>query len=449
MFFGTTPQIVSQYLFKELKRINPKRIFIPFAGNFVCEQIAAMACPDAEIFSTDVSIYSRAIGFGVNDVDFRLELTEEMKKDFPFLIDKQKPLEKAAIVIFFTEVSKCYVQKEKVLYYSNLYNEAKLNIEKYFIQIIDKLQKFKKTTKFKFFGIDACEVLKDVQKGDFVFYDPPVILGSYEKEYKTLPKLIDFDEVSYSQITEELKREQINEMNGKGAIVYWRTNGEKLTIPKCLNQVFYYKYKWNAAYHIYSNINTGSFVGSFSPIKEMVKNLKILSKDDEITENSEIEVIQQPTFIGNHYRMLWVKKAQMLDSGWCFIILVDKKLLGILQLGSGLKFGSNYCIINSDPVSPFSKYKRLSKLILYLCCTKEMLKTINDISMWEHTGFTTRVFTNAAISMKYRGIFELTERKEDKTSDYKNILIYHSKKHYSTYRDALKEWLKKYENDIK
>jgi hypothetical protein len=81
MFFGTTPQIISQYLHGELKRITPKRIFIPFAGNFVVEQIAHLACPEAEVFSTDVSIYSRAIGFGINNIDFRLELTAHSKGD--------------------------------------------------------------------------------------------------------------------------------------------------------------------------------------------------------------------------------------------------------------------------------------------------------------------------------------------------------------------------------
>lgn len=449
MFFGTTPQIVSQYLFKELKRINPKRIFVPFAGNFVCEQIAAMACPDAEIFSTDVSIYSRAIGFGVNDINFKLELTEEIKSDFPFLIDKQKPIEKAAIIILFSEIAKTYLKRGKVKYYENLYNDARANIEKYFEQVLGKLQKFKDTTKFKFYGIDACEVLKDVRKDDFVFYDPPVLLGDYEKMFDALNKCLIYDEVDYTQMTDEIKREQINEMHEKGVTVYWRTNGENLVIPECLKQVFHYQYKWNAAYHIYSNVDSESFVGSFEPLKEIVKNIKIFGKDDEITENSKIDIVLYPSNVGNHYRMLWTKKAQMTSAGWCYLVFIDEKLIGLLQLESGMKFGSDYAVIFSDPVSPFSKYKRLSKLLLYLCCTKEMLKTINDISMWEHTGFTTRVFTNEPVSMKYRGIFELTERKEDKNSDYKNILIYHSEKHHKTYRKALKAWLKKYKNDIK
>jgi hypothetical protein len=449
MFFGTTPQIISQYLHSEIKRLNPQRIFIPFAGNFVVEQIAHLACPDAEIFSTDVSVYSRAIGFGVNDIDFRLELTDLTKRDFPFLSDKQKPIEKAAIVILFSEIAKTYLKKDKIKYYDNLYNDAKCNIETYFNQTLNKLLKFKESSRFKFFGIDACEVLKDVKKGDFVFYDPPVLLGDYEKMFEAINKCLLYDEVAYTQMTEELKREQIKEMHEKGATIYWRTNGEVSDLPECLSRTFHYQYKWSAAYHVYSNVNSSSFVGRFEPLKEIVKNIQIIGKDDDITENSTIDVVLYPSNVGNHYRLMWVKKAQMSNAGWCYLVFIDKKLIGLLQLESGLKFGSDYVVIFSDPVSPFSKYRKLSKLILYLCCTREMLKTVNDLSMWEHVGFTTRVFTNNAVSMKYRGLFELTERKEDKTSDYSNILIYHSKKHLETFRDGLKEWLKKYSKDTK
>jgi len=449
MFFGTTPQIVSQYLYKELKRIAPKRVFIPFAGNFICEQIAMLACPNAEVFSTDVSIYSRAIGLGVNDIDFKFELTDEIKNDFPFLADKNDPIEKAAIVILFSEIAKAYLKRDKIKYYQNQYNDAQINVEKYFKKVLISLNKFKETSKFKFYGIDACELLKDVKENDFVFYDPPVLLGDYEKMFNALNKCLIYDEVSYTQITNDLKFAQINEMNDKGAIIYWRTNGEDLDIPKCMEKVFHYQYKWNHAYCIYSNINTKSFVGCFEPLKEDVKNIKIFDKDDEISEKSEIDVVLYPSKVGNHYRMLWVKKAQMSNAGYSFLVFINKKLVGVLQIESGMKFGSDYAVIFSDPVTPFSKYKRLSKLILYLCCTKEMLKTINDITMWDHIGFTTRVFTNDAVSMKYRGLFEMTERKKNKNSDYRNILIYHSKKHFQTYKEALKEWLLKYRNEIK
>jgi hypothetical protein len=449
MFFGTTPQVISQYLFKELKQHSPKRVYIPFAGNFVVEQIAYKACPTAEIHSTDVSIYSRAIGLGVNDMDFKLEIKSEFQEDFSHLVGKEDPLEKAAIVIFFTEVAPAMLKKGKIQYYQNMYDEAIDLQEMYFGKILEKLKQFKAESKFKFYGVDACDILPDCKKGDFVFYDPPVILGDYEKMYAAMEDCLDFDSVGYTEITEEIKEAHLKDLSYKGCMVYWRTNNPVIP-PEELEEVYRYTYKWGGNYCLYSNEYFQKFVGRWSPLKEIVKNIRIIGKDDVITEKSKVEIIEQPSAVGNHYRMMWTKKAQMTDSGYCFLIMVDEKLIGMVQLADSLKFGSELMIINSDPAAPTSRYKRLSKLVLYLICNKQVIKIINDKIMWEHTGFTTRIFSNNPMSMKYRSLFKLAKREEDKTSDYKFCLIYQNRdKIFDTPEDGLKIWVQKESKHVK
>ena len=68
--------------------------------------------------------------------------------------------------------------------------------------------------------------------------------------------------------------------------------------------------------------------------------------------------------------------------------------------------------------------------------------------MWEHLGFTTRVFTNAPSSMKYRGKFKLKTREEDKDGNYKYKLIYQNTENLcKTYKQALSEWIDKFSKD--
>ena len=68
----------------------------------------------------------------------------------------------------------------------------------------------------------------------------------------------------------------------------------------------------------------------------------------------------------------------------------------------------------------------------------------NDVTMWEHTGFTTRATSNEPVSMKYRGIFDLAERIEDKEGNYQYKLMYRTKeKLFDTIQDALIAWVKK------
>lgn len=443
MFFGTTPQIVAQFIKKEIESIKPKRVFVPFAGNFVIEQITGIVDKNIEVHSTDVMLYSRAIGHALTDTKIDCELKPHILELFPSFKDKNTPVEKCALVIFFTEYSK-NMNKNHIPYYKALNSHGIKQAEKYFEKIVKKIESFKSNIgKMTFYGSDACVVLPKVQESDLVFYDPPVIIGDYEKQYKALQDVFDFNDPDYTIITEELKLQQLQEMHDKGAIVYYRTNNPNPDVKSPFELIYSYQYKHSGVYCIYSNTNTVKWVGSWSPIKEQIPKYQLIDKNDVITENSEVVFLPVSSKIANHYRLLWVKKAAMTDSGHAFLIFIDGKMAGVAVIADSLKFGTEWAVIYSDPACPHSRYKRLSKLVLYLICTKQTLKLINDKSIWEHTGFTTRVFTNEPVSMKYRSLFNLTERAEDLDGNYKYKLIYKSKKIFDSYKDALKEWLKK------
>tara|TARA_R110002020_G_scaffold240290_3_gene453049 strand:+ start:6439 stop:7806 length:1368 start_codon:yes stop_codon:yes gene_type:complete len=450
MFFGTTPAIISQFLYNEIKQHNPKRVIVPFAGNFVIEQIAGLVSKDIKVLSTDISIYSRAIGYGLGNVESEIEIKEEMLNTFEILRNKKTPLEKAACVIFLTEAAKNYKKKEKIRYYEMLHKDALANQQMYYEKIYAKLTKFKEglPKDFKFYGTDACELMdNDLQENDLIFYDPPVLLGDYEKMFTPLEEQLIYKEPSYTEMNAEVKDKQLKDLSKKH-IVYYRRNDVGNT-PEGYTEVLRYRYKNRGYYTVYTNKPDKTFVGTFKPLKEEIKNYPIINKNDEITRKSKIEIMPVSGKIANHYRLMWVKKAEMTDSGYSYLILCDKKIIGLATLESGVKFSSDYIPIFSDPAAPTSKYKRLSRLILWIICTKEFLNKFNDVTMWEHLGFTTRVFTNAPVSMKYRGKFELAKREEDKGGDFKYKLIYqNTKKLCATTKQALGEWIDKYSKDI-
>jgi hypothetical protein len=447
MFFGTTPNIIAQFLSTEFLRLRPKRVVVPFAGNFVVEQIASLAGKSAgfapEILSTDVSLYSRAIGFGITDTPFHCSIKPHVLDDFPFFADKTTPLEIAAMVIFFAEVAK-NLGKEHIPYYASLNRNAKASTEAYFGKILQQLSRFKENTaRLRFFGTDACEVLPLVENGDVVFYDPPVLLGDYEKMFAPLAGVFDFTEPSYTEMTDEVKQHHLRLLRENGATVYYRTNNPLAEPPQGYTEVFRYQYKWHAHYCVYASCVGERFSGRFQPIKEEVKPYPLIGESDVITAQSRVEIVPVSGNVGNHYRMMWVKKAEMGNMGTPLVVLVDGKIAGLLVLESGLKFGTDLVLIVSDPAAPTSRYKRLSKLMLHLCCTRTVLDLINERTMWEHTGFTTRVLTNNPVSMKYRGLFDLAKREEFKEGNYEYKLIYQSKTLFPDVETALAAWLKK------
>lgn len=441
MFFGTTPSVISQYISKQLHEIKPKRVFVPFAGNFVIEQLVGLYDKSVECHSTDVMLYSIAIGFGAMGHPFYCKIKAEYLEMFPFFENKTSPLETAANVIYFNELAK-YMGKQEHPYYSALINESLKTLEADYEKIMNKLTRFKLTLgNFIFHGIDACELIKDVRENDFVFYDPTYLTNGYEKLYKFIDDIFDWQKPDYTLITDEIKDNLLYELDQKGAKVYYRSmNQVPINFP--YEQIYHYQYKYNLAYCLYSNIESNKFVGRWKPLKDCEPKYKLIDAETVITEKSSIGVHKVVSAVVNHYRMLWVKKADMVDSGISFIITIDGKMIGCCQIKPPIAFGTEWAVIFSDPACPYSKYLRLSKLILYLICTKTMLKEINDISLWENKGFTTRVYTNNPVSMKYRGLFDLTERSKD-DGNYEYKLIYKSKKLFKNYKTALNEWLKK------
>ena len=448
MFFGTNPAVVSQFVYQELRDLPPGTVVHePFAGNFVVSQLAHLVDPEGTCHSTDVSLYSRAIGYALADMPSEIHLKPEYREMFPIFDKELSPLEMGACMIFFSEAGKI-IKRQKVAFYRNLLIDMQANAEDYYNGILLKLSNFRDElpANFHFYGFDAVQLKPHMKAGDFVFYDPPVLLGDYEAMFADMERCFTFDQPEYTQMDQDQKVKDLTELHEKGCIVYYRTNEPADYLPDGYREVFRYRYKYDAYYCLYSNRthSNRTFTGTFKPLKSKAANYPLIFPRHEITADSKVEIIKTTGPIANHYRLLWVKKAEMKDAGIPYLIFIDGKLIGLVQLMSGMTYSHDQAVIISDPAAPSSRYRRLSKLILYLTCTQEMLDTFNSEVMWEHNGFTTRVFTNYKVSMKYRGLFKLAERKDDKDGFYDYCLIYQNRDRIlPTFQDGLKAWLKK------
>lgn len=355
MFFGTTPSIISQWVLSELKSKSPKRVFEPFAGNFVVSQITGILSKEIEVHSTDVSLYSCGIGFGVLDIPKIHYGESEILDRFSFFKTKESPLDIACGILFFSEVAK-NLSKEHIGYYKSLNQDAEQNQEKYYEQIHKKLTSFKNTLgEFKFYGTCGVRLLEETKGGDFVFFDPPVILGDYEKMFAPLKQIFSWEEPSYTEMTDAIKFDALESLSEKGCNVYYRTN-EEIEPPKGYEMVFRHQYKRDGFYCVYSNKQPKSiFSNCYIPLREKPINLEIIDISDVISEKSVIEVVKTTSLIANHYRLMWVKKAEMTNMGVPYLVFCDKKLIGLYQISDGSKLNNEFSLIVSDPCAPTSQ----------------------------------------------------------------------------------------------
>jgi len=128
-----------------------------------------------------------------------------------------------------------------------------------------------------------------------------------------------------------------------------------------------------------------------------------------------------------------------VDGQLSLLVFADGKLFGFLIFNlakfGGAKSGAVYML--SDFVVPYSRYARLSKLLLFLVTTTTIKQTLEE-KFWNRfkTVYTT-AFTDKPVSMKYRGVFDLVKRGE-------GFLNYSAELGTRTIKGALTEWTQKF-----
>ena len=123
-----------------------------------------------------------------------------------------------------------------------------------------------------------------------------------------------------------------------------------------------------------------------------------------------------------------------------FLVCDDQEVDGLPLVFKGMGHGvQRPTYIMSDFPTPHTGYPKASKLMLLLATTKEVQRTVEEALWAKMKTLTTAAFTKRPVSMKYRGIFNLDSRNEEK-----GVLNYSAPAGTRTIKGALKEWLKHY-----
>ncbi|NMB82898.1 MAG: hypothetical protein GYA14_13885 [Ignavibacteria bacterium] len=114
-------------------------------------------------------------------------------------------------------------------------------------------------------------------------------------------------------------------------------------------------------------------------------------------------------------------------------VTLGRKTFGFLGF-SNFRMKDNTCLLVFDFV--VLNYKKLSKLLIMLARSLEVKAFISEKLLTNLDTLLTAVFTDNPVSMKYRGEWELKERKSGK-------LIYKTG-FYNTKDEEFKRWKEKY-----
>jgi hypothetical protein len=125
-------------------------------------------------------------------------------------------------------------------------------------------------------------------------------------------------------------------------------------------------------------------------------------------------------------------------------VLVDGKLVGSFAFSSGGRdYGgiSEIYLMSDFPVAP-TDYPRLSKLVLYAALSHESKLLAERITRHRVRTIYTTAFSNKPVSMKYRNLFHIVNRKENPawTPDATGPGAHYEQRYLINYKAPMGQW---------
>lgn len=446
MFLGVTSEPVRRYVAKVLREIRPGRVFEPCAGNFLIAQIAGLVDPAVELISGDVSPYSCTLGYALAGQDSGVRVRPEVEEQFPGLAGLSTPTDIGAAVMILADYAQ-NAKKAHLHYYRRLCDDFRVRHAHYLDQARAKVTAARERLprRFSFKAEDCVESLRRVEPGDLVFFDPPYWEDGYGDMFEGLDRLMSFDavRVSFTAMTDEAKQRVLRMLAERGATVLYRP--ENPVELEGFRLCFRHQYKAQKAYLVYTNAAPAVALGRSDTFPEHADRLNVVFEDTILATNTRAELIPMRSVVANHFRLLWTNKARPANMGSAFGLTLDGKLAAIISVHAGEQFGVDLALIVSDVTAPYTRYRRLSKLPLHLVLTEEFTARLSDHFLWPVAGYSTVVYSNAPVSMKYRGLFSLVKREDGSDWGFRWKLTYQQRVLRSaTIAEAYAEWYAKH-----
>jgi hypothetical protein len=432
VFVGAINANCRRFFRTHAKAFNGKVCAVGCSGNFTFEQLLSRYSAPRALHSNDVSIYTCAAGAWLTGKPMKMELVDD---SYAWLAEDFKdPEGQVATLVMLLELLK--YRPDKGDHARRMFEHYKNNWRSYIEQTRKNLRKAQEHLKVtEFFPGDVFDFYQQFPaKGTVSLSFMPTYSGGYERLYRELDRIIEWPKPTYSMLNDE-RRDKIYEfLSQRDFVIYDDRKLEGLPL------VFVERRGSEGRdVYLYSNLElpTGLVKKHHSIANP---NFKFIGPDDEITKRTRFDFLKVPNEVVNYYReMFLAKNIDYVDGQLPLLVFADGKLFGfmIFTIGryGGAQGGLAYGL--SDFVVPYSKYPRLSKLLVLIMTTKELQRLIAEHFWIDIKTIMTTAFTHKPASAKYRGVFKLEKRGD-------GFLNYTAEAGTRTLKAARNEWLRKF-----
>lgn len=445
MFQGTIPQDMRNILNQVVATWPVGDVYVACSGNFTVERVLAPA--GHTMHGCDVSIYTSTLGAFLARQDFRLELKPQYLEHLPWMAEGMTDATRRTATLLLADQFAHAFSVEGPMkpspYYARLVEGYRLQWPDLLAESVGKLEALELRLGSFHVG-DAGPWLKTLPRECPAVSYPPFWGNGYEAMFRGLERLFDWDKPSYAEIDGEAMEGFLQDMTQRD---HW-TFGIPIIHEGYAEYLLGMALTTNRGVPIYVYASQGPTRVVIPrqktepvPVPRLMPGAKLIGETISLAPLSS----GQFNSLRSQYMNAHIKPA---GAALALGVLVDGLLVGCFAFagdsGSAGADPSTIYLLSDFAVAP-SDYKRLSKLVLYAAMSREAQLLAERLTRRRVRWLFTTAFTDNAVSMKYRGLFDLYRRKElAEDADTRYALNYQAKAGQWTLNEGLDAWLQKH-----
>ena len=460
MFHGSLPATAQQILCEIVQKWDVPEIYVGCSGNFTIERVLK-GCVKAKLYSNDVTVYSCLLGRYFTGQ--KLDVKMRSDYDGPMRFVEKYMDSDAGIIAVMLILSKMsiYLASKTNPYYEKMIRAHTSQFEKMWTETKGKIEKIEPFISSMYEG-DVCEwVDKIPEDAGFICY-PPFFSGDYEKMFKVIENVFEWSPPEYEMINKDRIHEMFVKLTKRKYFMF----GTNDYLPEFKQYLVGLAQTTNRGVPLYMYAKSHKSIIVTPRQFVQCPMIQRLGPNEDIGNTLRIVKLKSEQFhaLRSKYMNMHINPGSETAS---FGVLVDNKLVGVFAFMASPTFADmnkyidtpNVYLLSDFPIAP-SKYKKLAKLVLYAALSKEAKDFAENITNKRIFSLTTTAFTKRPVSMKYRGLFRLLNKKQmegtsEEETDMSKIyygngfmLNYGAPIGQWTLAEGFAEWKKKYGNDV-
>lgn len=431
MFIGSINSDLRSVIKKIINKISKKTdVYVGCSGNFTIERILN----DNEfesIYSNDVSLYTSFIGHYLTGKKLKISVQRE---SLYWLNDyMEDDISIIATIMLCTQMFD-YLDRD-TYYHKRMLNGYKNQFDELHKETIEKIKPTLENIKVNdYFAGDVLEFFREAQDDILAVSFPPTYSGGYEKMYKKMEEVFKWEPPEYEEFDENSFTNLMDIMRKKK---YWIISRDEKNESLEDNMIARVQTSFsNKPVYVYSNLSDSIITVPH----QNVEDLLVSRLNGELSGDINVIKISQPQM--NNLRSQYLsKKITPAQSSINLAFLDGNRLIGAVGFSLSRYDWCDIYMMTDFSVRP-TLYARLSKLVLNLVLSEEIKEIVEDTFNSRARTIGTTAFTDKPVSMKYRGIFDLHDRKEGR-------LNYIGKTGQWDLKGGFKIWKKKHSKKYK